>query len=182
MITRKGISAMLLLIRWGAPILLGSALFAQDFRGTVTGKVTDSSKAAIPHAVVRAIQPDTDEVTETETNDHGYYTLAYLLPNKYVVEVSAPGFQSAKREMVLLVADKLDLSFTREVGQMNTQVTVSAAAEAIDNTNASGGINFDAIQTAEYPLNGRQAYTLMELAPGVLFTQEEFGATGYSGT
>ena len=36
--------------------------------------------------------------------------------------------------------------------------------------------------TSEYALNGRQLYMMMDLSPGVLFTQEEFGATGYSGT
>ena len=46
----------------------------------------------------------------------------------------------------------------------------------------SGGLNFDCIQTSEYPLNGRQVYMLMDLTAGVLFTQEEFGSSGYSGT
>lgn len=69
-----------------------------------------------------------------------------------------------------------------EVGQTSTEITVTAALESIDSTNGSGGQNFDTLQTSEYPLNGRQAYMLMELAPGVIFTQEQFGANGYSGT
>jgi len=79
--------------------------------------------------------------------------------------------------VVLLVAGKVDLPFTLELGQVTTEITVSAALETVDNADASRGQNFDTVQTAEYPLNGRQAYMLMELTTGVLFTQEEFGAT-----
>ena len=163
--------------------LAGCSLLGQDFRATITGQITDSSKAAVPGATVKAIQPGTNEATQTVTNKEGYYSLSYLTPNKYIVEVAAPGFKSVRREnVVLLVADKLDLSFSLEVGQMSTEITVTAALESIDSTNGSGGQNFDTLQTSEYPLNGRQAYMLMELAPGVLFTQEQFGANGFSGT
>lgn len=41
---------------------------------------------------------------------------------------------------------------------------------------------FDPIKVAEYPLNGRQSYMLMALTPGVLFTQQQFGSSGFSGT
>ncbi len=108
--------------------LAGSTLLGQDFRATITGQITDSSKSAVPGATVKAIQPGTNEVTQTVTNKEGYYSLSYLTPNKYIVEVSAPGFKSVRREnVVLLVADKLDLSFSLEVGQMSTEVTVTAA-------------------------------------------------------
>ena len=44
------------------------------------------------------------------------------------------------------------------------------------------GLVFDPIKTQEYPLNGRQSYMLLSLTPGVIFTQEQFGASGFSGT
>jgi len=43
-------------------------------------------------------------------------------------------------------------------------------------------LNFDPLKTQEYPLNGRQTYMLLALTPGVIFAQEAFGATGFSGT
>ena len=46
----------------------------------------------------------------------------------------------------------------------------------------SGGLNFDSLQASEYALNGRQVYMLMDLTPGVLFTQEASGQSGFSGT
>jgi hypothetical protein len=59
---------------------------------------------------------------------------------------------------------------------------VKAESEAVETGAASGGMNFDSRQTSDYPLNGRQVYMLMDLTPDVLFTQEQFGSSGYSGT
>ena len=50
--------------------------------------------SAIPNAVIKATQPDTNEVTKTVANAEGYYTLVYPPPNNYVIEVFAPGFKS----------------------------------------------------------------------------------------
>lgn len=167
-----------------AIISLCVPLLAQDYRGTITGQVTDETGAAIPAARVRAIHRDTNQVVETVTTAEGYYTLAYLQPSTYDIEVIAPGFQKARREkVILLVAQKLELPFRLRVGQVTQEITVTAEpAELIQTGDASGGLNFDSLMTSEYALNGRQVYTLMDLAPGVLFTQEEFGASGHSGT
>src|SRR5678816_3049400 len=165
--------------------ILGSSglLQAQEFRGTISGQVIDDSGAAIVGATVRAVQRSTNQATGATTNQDGYYVLPYLQPSNYDVEVSANGFHKMKKENVtLLVAQKLDLDFKLEVGQMNQEVTVQAEVEVLQTADASGGMNFDSKMTSEYALNGRQLYMMMDLSPGVLFTQEEFGATGYSGT
>ncbi len=164
--------------------LLCLSVFGQDFRATITGQVMDQSGAAIAGATVRAVQRNTNEAKEATTNHEGYYALPYLQPSTFDVEVIAPGFQKARRENVtLLVADKLDLPFKLEVGQMAQEVTVTAeSGEVIQTGDASGGLNFDSLMTSEFALNGRQVYMLMDLTPGVLFGQEDYGATGYSGT
>lgn len=172
---------------WQAVLIAGVALFSaysQDFRATISGQVTDETGAAVAGAKVRAVQRSTNQAIERETNHEGFYTLPYLQPSTYDIEVTAPGFRKTLRENVtLLVADKLDLGFKLEVGEISQQVTVTAeATEIIRTGDASGGLNFDSLMTSEFALNGRQVYMLMDLSPGVLFTQEEFGATGYSGT
>ena len=169
---------------FGLGLLLACiALNAQDFRATLIGQVTDPSGAAIPNAMVKAIRVDTNQATEVRTNENGFFTIPYLNPSNYLVEVSASGFKSVKRENVVLqTADKRELKFALEVGQLSEQVTVTAEAETIDTATASRGLNFDSIKTQSYPLNGRQTYMLMSLTPGVIFTQEQFGAQGFSGT
>ncbi|MDQ2947835.1 MAG: TonB-dependent receptor, partial [Acidobacteriota bacterium] len=169
--------------RWLLGVLLSTTLFGQDFRATISGQVTDKTGAAIPHATVTAVRVDNDEATHAATNSDGYYTLSYLTPGSFVIEVAVPGFKTLTRKGIqLLVADKLDLPLTLEVGESRTSVTVTAEAELIHTGDASGGTSFDSLQVSEYALNGRQVYMLMGLATGVLFTQEDFGATGFSGT
>jgi len=171
-------------LTFGVLVLTLAPLGAQDFRATITGHVTDQTGAAVPDAQVRAVRRDTNQTVETRTNREGYYTLAYLQPSTYDVEVIATGFHKLRRENVtLMVAEKLDLPLTLALGAVSQEITVTAdVAEVVQTADASGGLNFDAVMTSEYPLNGRQVYMLMDLSPGVLFTQEEFGKTGHSGT
>jgi hypothetical protein len=170
-----------LVLLWGG---LGSTLLqAQDFRATISGIVTDKSGAPVPNAKVTATQKSTNETTTQKSNQEGFFTLTYLMPSTYDIEVEAAGFKRLKRQDVsLMVADKVELQFPLEIGQQSQEITVSATADLLQTGDASGGMNFDSLQTSEYPLNGRQVYMLMSLTPGVLFTQEQFGSLGYSGT
>ena len=160
-----------------------AGLIAQDFRASLSGQVTDPSGAAVPGATVKAVNLLTNASKETKTTTEGHYTIPYLDPGRYDVEVIASGFQSVKHEgIVLQVADKLNLPFQLSVGQMTQEVTITAVQEVLQTSTADRGFVFDPLKTQEYPLNGRQIYMLMSLTPGVVFTQEQFGASGFSGT
>ena len=170
---------LLLAIVAASAIVLNS----QDYRASVAGQVTDPSGAAVPGATVKAVNRATNASKEAKTTSEGYYTVPYLEPGEYDVELSASGFQTIKRERIILeVADKLNLPFQLIVGQMSQEVTITATQEIIQTSNADRGFVFDPLKTQEYPLNGRQTYMLMSLTPGVVFTQEQFGASGFSGT
>jgi carboxypeptidase family protein len=169
-------------LTWGI-LLIAACLHAQDQRGTIAGFVTDASGAPLVGAKVRAVQRSTNQASEATTDREGYYTLPYLQPSEYDVEATANGFKKLRHAGVtLLVAQKLDLNLQLELGAVTSEITVAAEAEVIQTADASGGQNYDSRQTSDYPLNGRQVYMLMDLTPGVLFTQEQFGSSGYSGT
>jgi hypothetical protein len=160
-----------------------SLLTAQEFRATITGQVTDPTGAAIAGAKVRAVQRSTNQATEAVTNQDGYYSLNYLQPSAYDVEVTAVGFDRLlESNVTLLVAEKRSLPFHLKVGDVRTEIKVTADTPEVQSADASGGMNFDALQASELPMNGRQVYMLMDLTPGVQFTTETFGATGNSGT
>jgi hypothetical protein len=164
-------------------VLLAAGVFAQDFRATVSGLVTDPNGQAIAGAVVRAIRVETNETKEVRTTSEGRYSIPYLNPGIYNIEVTANGFQTLKRESITLrVADKVDLPLQLTVGQVSEMVTVTGQQEVLDAGSADRGLVFDPIKTQELPLNGRQSYMLLPLTPGVIFTQETFGPTGFSGT
>ena len=165
-------------------VLLLSAfgLFGQD-RATLTGTVTDPSGATVPNATIKATNTATNETSEGKSTSEGLYNIPYLVPGVYNIEVTATGFQTTRRqEITLSVSQRLNLPIQLTVGQSSTEVTVTGQLETVDSSDANRGLLFDPIKTQEYPLNGRQSYMLLSLTPGVIFTQEQFGASGFSGT
>ena len=64
---------------------VSSAAFAQDFRGAITGRITDSSSARMPGVTVVATNVDTNVAQTTITNSEGDYSILYLNPGTYTV-------------------------------------------------------------------------------------------------
>src|SRR5438309_1908905 len=122
---------------------LAVSALSQDFRATLQGQVTDSSGSAIPNATVRAVQIDNNATKEVKSTGDGFYTIPYLEPGTYNVEVTAPGFQSLKRtNIVLRVADKANLELQLTVGQMTQEVTVTTQQEVLETASADRGLVF----------------------------------------
>ena len=164
-------------------LLCALGLFAQD-RATLTGIVKDPSGATVPKATVKVTNISNNESFEGKTTSDGLYTIPYLNPGVYNVQVTAAGFQTLRRqEITLSVAQRLEMAFALTVGKAATEVvTVTEEQESLESADANRGLIFDPIKTQELPLNGRQSYMLLDLTPGVIFTQEQFGASGFSGT
>ena len=163
--------------------LLSIGILAQDYRATLTGTVTDPSGATVAGAAVRATSKVNNRGVSVKTTADGVYTIPYLEPGVYDVDVTAPGFRNVKLTAVeLQTQQRLNLPVRMTLGEAKAQVTVEARQELIDSTDSNRGLVFDPLKTQEMPLNGRQAYMLLTLTPGVIFTQEQFGAAGFSGT
>jgi hypothetical protein len=62
------------------PLLLASLLHAQSTNASLTGRITDSSKAVVPNAKVITINTGTRVHYETVTNDTGSYYVTNLPP------------------------------------------------------------------------------------------------------
>src|ERR1700733_1207101 len=60
---------------------------AQVLYGTLTGTVTDASKAAVPNAPVTALNQGTGATRATTTHSNGEYTIPDLQPGTYNVVV-----------------------------------------------------------------------------------------------
>ena len=158
-------------------------LLAQENAATLTGVITDPSGASVPNAAVKATNEATNSVRDTKTNTQGVFTIPYLDPGVYTIEITANGFETVRRHQVTMaVSQILNMPVQLIVGQAATEVTVTGVQEVIDTADADRGLVFDPIKTQELPLNGRQSYMLLELTPGVIFGQQQFGASGFSGT
>ena len=77
---------------------------AQTERGTITGIVMDSSKAAVPGDSMRVVNTATNVATNVVSSESGSYSAANLPPGPYRVEASLPGFQTSNVEGITLSA------------------------------------------------------------------------------
>jgi hypothetical protein len=145
-------------------------LFSQDFRGTMTGQVTDPSGGGVAAATVTVQNLQTNETQVQTTNETGNYTVSYLIPGNYKVTAVAPGFQTAVQPQIELhTNDKLTVNLQLPVGQSQTTVEVTTAAPVLDNATATHGETIENLRVTELPLNGRNPFTLTNLSTGVVF-------------
>jgi carboxypeptidase family protein len=179
----KTITKSWLALGFATLFILSSALTAQEFRGTLSGLVTDPSGAVVPQAKVRAVNNATRQAYTATTTTSGDYLIPYVLPGTYTVSVAAEGFKTKVQDNVFLPAGASPvLNVAMEIGASTETITVSGTAELLEAENSVGNNELTTRELENIPLNGRQIYTMLGTIPGSQFLQTQFGASGYSGT
>jgi carboxypeptidase family protein len=164
----RSICSFVVLCTVAALALAPAGAAAQDPRGTIQGRVVDTSGAAIPGATVDVLNIATGVVTPTTTNDQGSYRAPFLNPGNYRVTVSLTGFGKFVSDNIPLhVADLLTVDATLKVGAITDEVTVTASAATVDRSTAELGQIVDARRIAELPIREGSPVELVILAPGV---------------
>src|SRR6266446_1880704 len=154
-------------------------LRAQSTNGSITGRVTDPSKAVIVDAKVAAISVDTNVHYEGATNSSGEYYLTNLPPGSYRIEIEKTGFQKLiKPDVMLHVQDALELNFQMTLGSASESITVEAGAPMVNTESAVVSTVVDRTFVDNLPLNGRSFQTLIMLTPGVVLTQTAYDDQG----
>jgi len=74
-------------------LVLPLAVHAQQYSGTITGTVADSSGASVPGAAVTATNKGNGSVYSTTSSEQGLYTFAQLPVGSYDVLVKKAGFK-----------------------------------------------------------------------------------------
>jgi hypothetical protein len=150
-------------------IVCGAASgLAQEFRGSITGRVLDNSGAAVASAAVTITNTATNVSSSTMTNESGDYTALYLIPGSYNVTVEATGFKKSTRQNIeLRVGDKLQINLQLEVGNVSETVNVTSDAPLLETNSATAGQVIDRRRISELPLSDGNPFTLTRLAPGI---------------
>jgi hypothetical protein len=157
---------------WAALLLfvIAFSASAQEFRGSLSGKITDPQGAVVPGSKVDLKNIDTGVVSSTNTGEDGSYSFALVQPGKYSLTVTKENFNTAVRDGVQVrVADKLTLDVQLEIG-VTAMVTTVASALSLDTGVVNTGTVVTGQQIAELPLTEGTAYQLATLAPGVAYT------------
>lgn len=154
-------------------LAMAASLCAQEFRGTISGAVTDVSGAAIPKVKVVALETRTGVKSTAYSEPSGQYTIPFLALGEYEVSAEAPGFKKFARPGIKISAgDHPVLDIHMEVGALTESVTVTADAPLLMTANPSVGQVITTAQVEDFPVNGRTPMMLDNLALGVVSTFE----------
>jgi len=157
-------------------ILVGftPALRGQSTNASVTGRISDPSKAVIADAKIAAIRAGTEVRYETTSNASGEYYLANLPPGPYRIEIEKAGFKKLmKTDMILHVQDTVALDCEMAVGELTESITAVGGVPLL-NTQSTQSPTVSTVVDRTFadniPLNGRSFQTLILLTPGVVVT------------
>ncbi len=142
--------------------------FAQQDKASVSGTLSDPSRAAVAGAKVVVRNVATGFKFEATTNDLGYYsTPAILPPGIYTLEIAATGFKSVSQRVTLQIGDAKELNFSLQVGAVTETVEVTSDAPQLNTTTSETGNVITGRQITELPLKDRNFTQLATLTPGV---------------
>jgi hypothetical protein len=151
--------------------LLSVAAWAQEFRATISGRISDAAGAAVVGAQVIVTNLETNAVNRSVSSESGDYVIPALPPGRYKLEVEASGFKKAVREnLTLEVLARPTIDIALEPGAVSDTITITADATRLETADASRGEVITGRTLVDLPLNGRNAFALAALVPGVNFT------------
>jgi len=152
-------------------------LRAQSTYGSLTGTVTDATGAVEPGAAITLTNTATAEKQTQKSGDTGLYSFVNLNPGQYKLTIEKTGFKRINREnIVIQVQQTARVDVTLPIGGASETVTVTSDVPLLQPETSSLGQVVEERNADELPLNGRNVFSLVEVAPSVVM-QGQAGAT-----
>ena len=163
----RTLAILILKIGLAALLLITGSAWAQSFRGSIRGTVTDPSGSVIVGATVTAKNISTGLRREATTSADGAYVLAELPAGEYTVMAESAGLspsaQNVQVNVGLDTSANFDLTKVRKVME---QMAVTAEAPLVEGNRDVLGEVVDRKLVVDLPLNGRDFGKLVALVPG----------------
>jgi hypothetical protein len=159
-------------------VIVAQISFAQSFRGSIRGTITDAHSLAIPSSKITARNLGTSETREVSSDFQGVYFFLELPTGEYEVAAIAPGFQEVRVSRVIVnvgEASVVDFKLAKPMEKME-RVVVSENVPLVEIASTTLSQVVDRKLVQELPLNGRDFGKLVALTPGV--TVEGSGVAG----
>ena len=158
-----------------------ASMEAQVTTGSTVGTVRDASGGVLPGASVTAINVDTNLSRTEVTNERGEYSVQYLPPGTYRLEVELAGFKRYVQtgvQIELSRAARVDPVL--EVGGTTENVQVLADAPLVDTSHVALGRTVNQTEILNLPLVDRDVYALLGLTAGIDSSEQvnPFGIPG----
>ncbi len=168
-------------------ILIAPSLLGQEGLSTLRGTISDKSGAVVAGVSVSAREILTNVVARTVTSDsQGNYEIPGLKTGSYQVTASMAGFKKSVVEDVQLQSNQIRrVDITLEVGEVATEVSVSAAAAVIQTEQATIGATFNAAKHyGDLPIPGNAfsgTYAVLAVLPDVQREPGDWGSPRFAG-
>ena len=142
---------------------------AQVQNGQFSGTVTDPTGAAVPGAKITIVNQATNLSVTTTTNQSGSYDVKELPVGTYKITIEAAGFKTFTDIGVALNAGTISHVDAKMIlGQAREIVEVTGQEVAVNTEDSKLASTVTSAQIANLPLNGRNVYDLMQMAPGAV--------------
>src|SRR6266511_3954087 len=130
-------------------VVLAGVSLAQGARGSIGGTIMDASGSVLVGVKVTVANAETGSSFESLSDEHGKYLAPQLLPGYYRVRAELAGFKLTQVERV----------------QVTESVTIEGEALQLNTESGSVGHVVQNRQINDLPLNGRNAFDLVNLTP-----------------
>jgi len=136
--------------------------------GIVKGVVKDTSGAVLPGAQITLNNKATQRPLQTLTNETGSYTFNFLPPGDYGVTFEMQGFRKLTIESITVnVAQTVVADAALQVGDVTSELTVTADAAMVQTTTSDLGHVVDNVMVTSVPLSSRNFTQVLGMQAGV---------------
>jgi hypothetical protein len=168
-------------------LAIAGPAMAQSVRGALAGSVSDSTGAVIPGATIVAINEATGAKSQAVSTSSGSYRFTELPVGNYRVTTTAPGFETATANGVLVTVNSTSaLDVSLKVGAQTETVSVDASGLRVETESSeiSGTVSNKQIEDLPLSLASgvggmRSPETFVFLLPGT--TGPGSGTSGNTG-
>ncbi|MBL8229359.1 MAG: TonB-dependent receptor [Bryobacterales bacterium] len=165
--------------------LFAAMSLAQVSTGSMAGLITDPNGAAIPGASMTAKNQATGTEIKTVSSEAGLYVFTVLPTGVYSVTIEKAGFKKVSRSnLEIRIAQRLDVNFAMEVGDVQQTVEVTADAPLLETSTAERGSNISVKMMDNLPLFAggiRNPRAFVSYLPGVTNAAGEQSVSGSGG-
>jgi hypothetical protein len=170
-------------IRWTSLVILALSLVvsraghSQSTTGTITGTVTDQSKAVVVDANLTLTNVLTGLIKTTTTNRSGQYIFDFIPVGRYTLQVAGTGFGPERRnDLEIAAAQGVQVDFMMHVQSASQSVTVTDEAPLVSVGTSDMRTGVSTSQINELPVAHQDWTTLLQTASGV--AQSNNGSAG----
>jgi len=140
---------------------------AQQVFGSIFGTVTDATGAAVANAKVTIADVAKGTSFEVTTDQSGNYNKGQLIPDPYKVTIEAAGFgRIVSNNIDVRVDEAARYDASLKVGDVSTEVEVTAAAPLLQSDRADVAQTFTTQEVNDLPNIGRNIQSMELLEPG----------------